>query len=305
VRAATLYYVDGYSQAEVAEEIGVSRSNVSRVLAAAREQGIVDIRINDPYSRVTDLERRIVDRYSLADCCVVPTGDLGDVLSRIGQVGADWLMENLPGNGGVALSWGSSVQAIVEAVPSEHTHDTLEILPLVGGLSIVDTARDGNVLVRLLASKLGASHRPLHAPAIVGARSTRDAILREQSINSVLRAASKARLAIVGIGSVGHDTSSALLDAMNLTPDEMRDFRAQGAVGDCCTRYYDAQGNPVVSAADDRVVGVDLKTLRSIPTVVGIAAGREKTAGLRGALAGKLLDVLVIDSVLAQDLLVE
>ena len=56
VKAATLYYLEGQSQAEVAKEIGVSRSNVSRVLADARKNGIVEIRINDPFGRAQDLE---------------------------------------------------------------------------------------------------------------------------------------------------------------------------------------------------------------------------------------------------------
>ena len=40
VKAARLYYLEDRSQADVARALGVSRSSVSRILAAAREQGV-------------------------------------------------------------------------------------------------------------------------------------------------------------------------------------------------------------------------------------------------------------------------
>lgn len=308
VKAATLYYLEGKSQAEVADEIGVSRSNVSRVLAAAREQGIVDIRINDPFGRAGELEYKLMGRFNLAECRVANTGPLvtGPLLNnltRVGELGAEWLMQNLPSHGGLALSWGSAVQAVVDRLVPDPTHNSLEVLPLIGGLSIVDSARDGNVLVRSLALKLGTTHRPLHAPAIVESMATRDAFLAEPSISSVLTEASKAQLAIVGIGSVGSGVSQAILKAMSLSPKELARFHRAGSVGDCCTRYFDADGSPVDSVVSDRVVGIDLQALRRIPTIVGVAVGAAKAPGVHGALMGGLLDVLIIDSLLAEALL--
>ena len=54
--AARLYYQQGRSQAEVATALGTSRSNVSRMLSEALRQSIVEIRINDPEGRVSELE---------------------------------------------------------------------------------------------------------------------------------------------------------------------------------------------------------------------------------------------------------
>lgn len=303
VKAATLYYLEGKSQAEVAAEIGVSRSNVSRVLAAARDQGIVDIRINDPFGRAEGLEDELRSRFNLRECRVANSTPRSDDMNRVGELGAEWLMENLPTRGGLALSWGSTIQAVVDRLTPEPIHKMLEVFPLVGGLSIVDSARDGNVLVRSLALKLGATHRSLHAPAIVESMTTRDAFLAEPSIKSVLTEASKSQLAMVGIGSVGSGVSQTILKAMSLTPQELTQFHRAGPVGDCCTRYFDKDGKPVDSVASDRVVGIDLESLRSIPTIVGVAVGAAKASGVHGALSGGLLDILIIDSALAETLL--
>lgn len=303
VRAATLYYLEGKSQAEVAVAIGVSRSNVSRVLANARSNGIVDIRINDPFGRVTDLENELIEKYSLRGCRVAPSSSAGSALTRVGALGAAWLTSHLPAEGAIALSWGSAVGAVVDEMDEDVRHGTLEILPLVGGISSVNEARDGNVLVRSLAMKLGAQHRPLHAPAVVETAEARRALLGEPSISGVLDAASKAAIAIIGIGNVGAGASSAIVDSMKLDPKELRKFAESGAVGDCCTRYFDAEGVAVDSAVNERVIAIDLPKLRNIPIVVGVAAGAYKAAGVHGALVGKLFDVLIIDSELARTLL--
>lgn len=303
VRAATLYYLDGLSQADVATELGVTRSNVSRVLSEARRLGIVEIRIHDPSGRSDSLEEQMVERFQLRECHVAPTGTADNALGRVGMLGATWLTDNLPASGSVAVSWGSGVQAVVEAVSPGPRHSKIEVLPLVGGVSNVDSARDANVLVRALASKLGASHRRLYAPAVVDSRATRDTFLQESSIGGVLEDAGRATIAIVGVGTLGSGASSAIVESMRLTPQERAEFEAAGPVGDCCTRFFDAAGRPVHSVVDERVVAIELDALTRIPTVVGVAAGAAKAPGVHAALNARLFDVLVIDSTLAEALL--
>ncbi|MEL6922254.1 MAG: hypothetical protein AAFO77_14800, partial [Pseudomonadota bacterium] len=50
-RAAWLYYVGNLSQQEVSERLGVSRFKVLRMLADAREQGLVRISVEHKTSR--------------------------------------------------------------------------------------------------------------------------------------------------------------------------------------------------------------------------------------------------------------
>src|SRR5260370_12161155 len=51
VRAAWLSYVGGMTQAQIAKRLGLNRIRVNRMLAQARDQGVVQIRIN---SRITN-----------------------------------------------------------------------------------------------------------------------------------------------------------------------------------------------------------------------------------------------------------
>jgi DNA-binding transcriptional regulator LsrR (DeoR family) len=51
------------------------------------------------------------------------------------------------------------------------------------------------------------------------------------------------------------------------------------------------------------VLAVTLDDLRAIPTVAGVAAGREKASGILGAVRGRIIDVLICDQEAARSVL--
>ncbi len=303
VKAARLYYEDNCSQQQVASALGVSRSNVSRMLAAAREQGIVEIRINDPAGREMGLEDELQSAFGLTACRVVATRADESGLAKVGELAAELLLETVRPADGISLSWGRTLQAMVHAVHTDRAIP-VDVLPLVGGLSSLASEMTGEELVRELAGRLGGTYQRLHAPALLETKASRDTLMAESSINSVLRAAIGSSLAFVGIGAVGVGSSAALIDSLRLSGRDRAQFEKAKPVGDVCARYFDEDGNPVSGAIEDRVLGVTLDDLRRIRTVVGLAAGLEKTMGVLGALRGRYLDALVCDAPLAKALLV-
>jgi DNA-binding transcriptional regulator LsrR (DeoR family) len=304
VRAARLYYEQRKSQDEVARILGTSRSNISRMLTAAQEQGIVEIRINDPAGRDAMLERSLADRFGLEDVVVaaLPRDPGLRPLDRVGSLTWQWLRKELKDGMTLALAWGQSLQAMVWAVDADRPM-AVEVVQLVGGLSSVDQEITGQELVREMATRLGARYRYLHAPAVFASSAARDTMLTERSVTEALDCARQADIAVVGIGTVGQGSSAAILRALHLSDEERAEFEAAHAVGDLAARYFDTDGREVRGAVHDRVLAVTLDDIRIIPTVVGVAAGREKVEGLAGALRGGLLDVLVCDAAAARGLL--
>ena len=113
---------------------------------------------------------------------------------------------------------------------------------------------------------------------------------------------SKITLGLVGIGSV--DPSDMLASSGNIfSAQELDELRQMGAVGDVCLRYFDADGNPIQSALNDRVIGMDLEQLRKIKRCVGVAGGKRKVAAIRGAMRGKYINVLITDVNTANELI--
>jgi len=302
VKAARMYFIDGRSQDDVARVLGTGRSNVSRMLAAAREQGIVEIRVHGHAGRDLEVERALRQRFDLEPVRVAAFSTEANVIADVGELAAEWLDETLKDDQVIALSWGTTLQAMVGALSVDRPR-AVEVVPLVGELSSAASLASGEELVRAMAGKLGGSYRYLHAPALLRSHAAQQALLAEPAVASSLEHALSADIALVGVGTLGVGSSAQVLEGLHLTRAQHRALLDAGAVGDLCCRFYNADGQPVASVAQDRVLAVTLEDLKRIPTVVGVAAGREKVAGVLGALRGRFINGLVTDASLAQAIL--
>jgi deoxyribonucleoside regulator len=138
----------------------------------------------------------------------------------------------------------------------------------------------------------GSTVTYLHAPLLVDSADIKQAMLRDRSIQAALRSAAAAELALVGIGTL--DSDAPLVRYGHLSPGDRDRLLAARAVGDVATHFFTSDGEPV-RVLDERLVAVDREGLDSIPTVVAMAAGRQKTHAILGALRSGLVDVLVTD----------
>lgn len=305
VRVARLYYQEDRSQSEVARELGLSRSNVSRILAQARERGVVQITIHDPRTpmdRAHGLEQELQERFNLREAIVLSNGR-GAVLDHVAQAGAELLRDRAARVGSIGLSWGHTLQSMVRQLEPTKLRPAPQLLPLVGGLSSLDTMDSGDSVLRVLAEKLGVRPEPLYAPALVESAEAYRTFLDQTAIRRVLDAAGKVEVAFVGVGSYGLYSSPRLLEGMHLDATERRQFAAGRPVGDVCGRFVSEDGTPLGPPSSERVIAVTFEQLRQIPEVVGLVAGEEKTPGLLGVLRSGVLDTLVTDFGLARSVL--
>jgi len=308
IDAARLYYVDGLGQGEISRRLGVSRSNVSRILAAAREQGIVEVRIHDDNRetrRVPELELALVERFGIRDVHVGGVASGITPLDQVTQLAARIFEERAVDATRIGLSWGATIAHFVDELQPQTAKRVLEVMPLVGGLPTGETGRAGNLSILTLARKVGASPRWMQAPAVVESKLTHDAMMHESSIVDSLEYAANCDLAFVGIGSFGIHNSRRVIAAMRLSAAEEAELMADEPVGDICGRFYDVQGRVLGPPTSERVIGLTMEQLAGIETLVGMASGKEKAPGVAGALRTGVLDVLVIDEALAHAVLTE
>ncbi|MGO1598515.1 MAG: sugar-binding transcriptional regulator [Brachybacterium sp.] len=305
VRAARLYYDQGRSQTEVAHELGLSRSNVSRILAQARDRGIVEITIHDPDGppqRDEALEIALRTTFSLREAHVV-SAPRTPAMESVAREGAAVLAERVATVRSVGVSWGETVQSVVAQLETLRPRPTPQVLPLVGGHSTLDQFDSGESVLRVLASRVGATPRTLYAPAVLESATAVATLRGESSIGEVLAAAAGVELALVGIGSLGVHSSPLVVDLMRLSDAERAAFEAQHPVGDVCGRLIDAHGVPLGAPTDQRVLAVTFSELLRVPEVVGVAAGTEKAPGVLGVLRSGAIDTVVLDVELAREVL--
>ena len=133
---ADMYYVEGRSQADIARQTGYSRSAVSRLLTEAREQGVVEIRINHPLRRSADLEQALTARYPLRACFVAQRGQLDypRMLQMLGRLGAAYLSEHMLPDSVLGISWGTAIFEVGQALRQRYWPN-LQVVQMVGAIT--------------------------------------------------------------------------------------------------------------------------------------------------------------------------
>ncbi len=304
-KIAKAYYQDDLTQHEIGRRFGLSRVKISRLLQQARQEGIVKIAVIPPAGTFGDIERQLEARYGLQEAVVVAPShyDKANIVREVGQAAADSLVRSLQGREIVALSWGTTLRAAVDALPTRNW-SRATFVQMAGGLGRPGAEVYGSDLTRRAAQALGGRSRMLPAPGIVASKLARDALLADTHIAETMDMAARADVALVGLGALTPDSVVLQASAL-LTVDQIDELKARGMVGDIALRCYDANGCPIKHEVNDRIIALELEQIRSIPRIIGAAGGPDKYASVLAALRGSLINVLVTDDRTATRLLSE
>ncbi|HEX5826923.1 MAG TPA: sugar-binding transcriptional regulator, partial [Candidatus Limnocylindrales bacterium] len=302
-RISHRYFVDGLTQEALAPEFGLSRQKVQRMLDRARAVGVVDIRVAMPPWLHLDLERAVRDAFGLTEVIVAPARqDPDGQRAAVAHAAAVYLERRLADGQVIAVSHGRDTGEIPQFFrPRQRIAATF--VSAMGGSPLADAPTNPNEIVRRLADRSGGQAVGLYAPAYVESRSMREQLLREPAIADTLALASRASLALVGIG--GTDDACTMVRSGCVSVEEIRRLREAGAVGDVLGHYVDVTGTGVESAGTGRLVSLSLDALHAIDTVLAVVSEAEKPRALLGVLRTGVVDVLVVDEPNARSLLRE
>ena len=299
----TLYYIQDYTQAEIAQRLGLSTPKVNRLLKQARQQGLVDITIRTPFHHLFELESRLKAIFGLTDAVVIPAvSESNDaVIHFLGQAAATYLLGRLRDGDIIGIASGQAVHALVQAVEAPRDYD-VTVVPVVGAVQGRVTS-DVNYLASELANRLGGRAFQLHAPAFVDSQAHRDTLLSMTPVREILDLARRATIAMVGVGILNQE-ASRFVQFTALSPQDMDHIvKVDRGVGDIAAHVYDIDGRQCAPEYANRVVGLSLEELRRIPLIIGAAATAAKALPLYGALRGGWLHALITDEAAAQGIL--
>ncbi|MGC4081686.1 MAG: sugar-binding transcriptional regulator [Vicinamibacterales bacterium] len=300
--AARLYYIDGLGQNEVAKFVKVSQAKVSRLLALARERGIVRITVADYEPRHTELEAQIRARFGLSTVVVIKTIEgftNTDLRKAVGHFAADALNSLIKPGDIVAIAGGRTIHELVHHLP-EVRNKALTVVQAMGSVDSNVSAFDAQEVGRVLAQRLGGSFLALNAPAYIPEKRTRDTLLKLPQVRAVHDHLDGAQVAIVGVGTL---ENSVFVERGTLSPDNIQELRDAGAVGEVCGRFFDKNGEECETDWRDQVMSAEAAQLRNIPQTIGVVSGNDRTAAISAAVRGKLINGLIIDESGAMTLL--
>lgn len=301
-RVAWLYYLENFTQAEIGERLGLTRARVNRMLAEARESGLVRVTLNSQFASCTAIEQALKNKYGVHDAVIVPTpDDAKDLANVIGMAAGTYLTRLLVENrvSTIGIGWGATLRETIRHVTSAAYPD-LWITSMMGGLSRGLELNTFEIAGEL-AKRLGAQCSYLAAPIYAGTPRSRDTILEQEVYKDVLARIDKIELAILSMGDL---TPRSLLVRHGLPSDvSPDDLRQRGAVGDVLGQFIDAKGRPINHPINKRAIALPLAQLSKVKSVMLVAGGVNKTPVIAAALRGKIGNVLISDEKAATEAL--
>ena len=283
---ARRFYVEDWTKVRIAEELGVSRFKVARLLADARDAGLVQIRVLTPPALDGELGEALRARFGLRAAYVVrPDGqDVPAQRRAVAQFTAGLLEETVAPEDVVGLAWGRTVSALVAAL-SAPLH--ARFVQLAGALPRPDVEGSAVDLVRHAAEATGSSAATFYAPLAVPDAATAGSLRSQPEIARALAELDTLTRAVVSVGAWLPGESTAL---DSLDPATAEHLAAAGVVAEVTGVLLGADGAEVPGLAD-RVVGVSGEQLRRAGEVLAMSTG---AAGVRaGATAAVLRSGLV------------
>ena len=307
---AILYYKDGLTQNEIAKRLGVSRATVVNYLRQAREQNIVDIRINGASFSVSKLSKDLREAYGLEDVYIAsayPGPDANpkklakDLRRQVARVGAMAVYDLVQPGDVLGVAWGETIQWLSEEMPRGAVRN-LTICQMIGSMKspLLPAAETSSIRI---ASSLGADCYTLHVPAILSNKGMADALKKEPIIHTQLQKLTELTKALFSVGNCSDSTT--LVQSGIATTEELHWYRRHGAVGVICGRFIDAQGRHVVGDMDSRMIGVTPAEIKAAKCGIMVASGADKIEAIRAALAGGYAKYLVIDETTGKLLLTQ
>lgn len=292
--AARLYYIDGLGQNEVAKFVKVSQAKVSRLLALARERGIVRISVADYEPRHTELEAQIRARYGLSTVVVIKALDgltSTDLRRAVGHFAAATIDALIKPSDVIALAGGRTLHELVQHLP-EPRNKALTVVQAMGSVDSNVSAFDAQEVGRILAHRLGGNFLAMNTPAYIPEKRTRDALLGLPQIQLVHDHLNRAQLALVGLGTL---ENSVFVERGAISPNDIIALKDAGAIGEICGRFFDQRGAECDTPWRDQVMSAEIAQLRKIPQVIAVVSGNDRSVAIDAAISGQLLKGLIID----------
>ncbi|WP_050613892.1 sugar-binding transcriptional regulator [Bacillus testis] len=301
VEAAKLYYLLDCSQMEVAKKLGVSRPTVSRLLQQAKEEGIVEIKINDPSENCRQLSDDIKEKFGLKEAIVVsvPMYDDEIVKQAIGKAAAAYLGSIVKDGDIIGTTWGTTMYQVATHLEHESVKD-VKIVQLKGGVSHSQKKTYASETLHLFEKAFDATLYQLPLPAIVDHVVVKQAIEADRHIKRLLDMGKHANIAVY---TVGVPRTDSLLFQLGYFTEEDEKLIADCAVGDIASRFFDKEGKICNDGLDARTIGIELEDLKTKEQSILVAGGLKKVDGICGAMNAKLANVLITDSYTAKILL--
>lgn len=297
------YYVLGKKRSEIAESVGLSPSTLSRLLRRAKEEGIIEFRITEPYLGCCQMEELLQEKFGLKCAIVVPVpeqyrGDNEQIKKLVALEGARYIQRIINDGDVIGLNWGGTMYHLIQYLnPCRKV--PASIITMHGSIEHSLKKFQAKSLVRRAAMSFGGSTMVTTAPGLSPTPEVHKMVTEDPRYQKLMEMYSKINISVSGVGSIYPEMNTPLLTSDYLNKEEIQEIQSKGATCDFLLRFFNQEGEECETSLKDRTVSISVESYKKIPTKVVVASGESKANAVMALLNGKLVDVLIIDRGLA------
>ena len=300
LRIAWMYYVEGLTQNEIADKLGIGRVTVVRNINEALKQREVKIWIEGEIAECFQLEEQLKQAFGLREAVVVPEPSNPALVTKsIGVAAGMYITDSLTDDMSIGVGWGATLYESLQTLTPREL-ENVQVVSLLGG--IVQARRyNPSEFAWQFARIVGADCYLLAAPAVVDSPETKEALIERCGLNDVLRRAQRIDMALLSVGTMAPDSTAF---RFGFSSEEERSALIKlGAVGDLLYNFYDSTGTIVDHPINQRIMSIPLDQLRGVPLRVIASGGHEKVEPILGAIKLVNCNVLITNEATARELL--
>lgn len=301
IRAAWLYFVEGLTQEQVGQHLGISRVKTTRLLATAREDGSVHISVNAKAEPLIRLQRALEKHLGLYEAVVVPTMNQSpaSVATVVGHATGDYISQRIENGMSVGVGWGATLEVCMRSLAWREIENVITV-SLLGGLTHA-TPQNPSAVAWRFAEFYRTEFYQITAPAFVESAALASALWAQRDLKVLKDKAHTIDLALISVSDVNNKAS--IFERKLLTAEDGMSLRKAGAVGDVLCHFIDELGGVVEHPINKRVMAINPNELRKVPKVIISSGGVRKVQAIRAGILATNAKVLITDEMAAQALL--
>lgn len=300
---AKYYYIENLTQEQIAHRMGLSRPKISRLLSLAREKGVVKVFISDLDDNMEDIEEELKSVFNLQKVKVVPVppNDLGLAFQVTCKEAAKYFAELLEDGDRIGVGWGGTLFEISKNLQHFSRKNSI-IVQLFGNLDTGEADDYANDILSQFATKLDVkSSHIIPCPVIVDNQIIYDILMHDDKIKSSMNLAKNCNKMLINIGLPNED--NCLYKGKYIDDNDLQFLRDHSTAGCIGCRFYDDNGKIIDEQLDNRTIGISIDDIQKADMVITCAVGAHKARALHAALKAGYLDVIVVDSNAAKEVL--
>lgn len=292
------HYVNRKSRVQIAEETGLSRFKVGRMLDEAIERGIIRFEIVSSPGVDVDLSVKLAARYGLTHAVVLEQSSDTDAEAQanLGSAAAAMIDDLVKPGDVLGLTSGRTLNVMARRLDRLPCREVVQLAGIAGPI-----LESGIEVIRALAALPGVQPWPIYASLVMSDSETARGVRRQPGARSAFEKFGKVSVALCAVGS--WDPPNSLMMINPAISDRDRALLRRKRVAAEVASTLVAEDGIIVRDLDDRCVAISEQQIRAVESRVAIAGGPSKTRAIRAVLLSGLMTTAITDVFTARRLL--